>query len=183
MKDKIEQMKLKGYEFEDGLTDEEIKEIEERYNIKFPKSLIEFYKIALPVSEGFVNWRKTSEENIQSIKERLARPYDEIFWSMEENDFWVDGWDKPDSLEEKKKKFIEEMKEEPTPIPIYIHRCILSKEGIDDPAVLSMKGSDIIVYGNNLEEYLDNEFINTQEKHERNYSDSMGKWVDIMESY
>ena len=182
MKEKIEQMKLKGYKFEAGLTDDEIRTIERRYNINFPKSLIEFYTIALPVSKWFVNWRNTTEENIKDIKWRLAEPFNGIFWAMEKDEFWVDGWERPNSFEEMKKKFIEEMKDEPTPIPFYSHRYVLSQEGIDDPAVLSMYDSDIIVYGNNLEEYLDNEFINPQ-KHECKYLDSMGKWVDIMESY
>lgn len=183
MKEKIEKMKLKGIIFEDGLTEEEIKKIEERYSIKFPKSLIDFYSIGLPTGEGFVNWRDDSENNIIDIKKRLDRPFDGLIWGIEKNDFWVEGWEKPNTLEAKKQKLLEKMKNEPKPIPIYIHRYILSAEGVDDPAVLSMHDDDIIVYGDNLLEYLDNEFIGENHKHECHYSDTMGKWVDIMESY
>jgi len=182
--DIINKLKLKGIKFDKGLTGNEIKIIEERYNIIFPKSLVEFYKLGLPISDGFVNWRDESNENIEKIKQKLSRPYDGILWAIKENNFWVDNWDKPKTFAEQKEKFLEEMKNEPKPIPVYIFRYILSKDGIEDPAVLSMHNSDIIVYGNNLDEYFDNEFfLEHNEKHKCEYSEYMGKWIDIMESY
>lgn len=183
MNEKIERMKLKGIAFEKGLTIDEIEKIQERYSIKFPKSLIDFYSIGLPVGEGFVNWRDDSEDNIKEIQERLDRPFNGLIWGIENNNFWIEGWEEPNTLEFKKQKLYEILKNEPKPIPVYIHRYILSTDGVDDPAILSMHGDDIIVYGDNLLEYLDNEFIDENNKHECHYSDNMGKWVDIMESY
>lgn len=182
MEEKIEQMKLKGYVFDKGLSDEEIKIIEEKYDIKFPKSLKEFYKIGLPISDGFVNWRDFSEENVKNIKERIERPFNELFWDMENNGFWIEGWDEPPTIEEKKKIFFEKMKNEPKPIPVFIHRYILSSEGVDNPVILSMKASDIIIYGDNLMDYIDVEFLNRENIFLHEYKPEMGKWIDIMES-
>ena len=178
---------IRGIRLENGITNEEIATIEKRYNIVFPKSLIIFYRECLPVQEDyfeFVDWRNTSEDNVESIKERLRRPYEEMCWEMEHG-FWVYGWDRPDTLEDRKKTFMEKMRNEPRPIPVYSHRYILYKEGIDDPAVLSMAGSDIIVYGNNLKECLENDFCRneTGRIHDCCYLKHMGKWIDVMESY
>ncbi len=63
---------------EKGLSDEEIREIEERYEIVFPEALKIFYKKLLPVSEGFTNWRDTSEENVAYIKSSISHPIEEF---------------------------------------------------------------------------------------------------------
>lgn len=45
-------------------------------------------------------------------------------------------------------------------VPIYIHRYIVCPRGLDTSVVLSIAdGGDAIVYGNSLEEYLENEFL------------------------
>lgn len=48
--------------------------------------------------------------------------------------------------------------EEYTVIPIFAHRCIVITK--KDLKVYSIYGEDIIVYGNNLQEYLKREFLN-----------------------
>ncbi|MCD0471518.1 hypothetical protein [Flavobacterium sp. JAS] len=44
-------------------------------------------------------------------------------------------------------------------VPIYSHRALVVFENKNLSPVISAWGSDIIVYGNNLEEYLKNEFL------------------------
>lgn len=182
MKEIIDQMMKKGYKFEKGLSDEDIKIIEKRYNIKFPKSLIEFYKLANPISGDFVNWKDDSEENITKNKKLLNAPIDDILFEIEQNNYWVSEWEEPETIDEKKKKFVEIMKNEPKLIPFFYTRYVVSKEGVDDPGVLSLWGGDVIVLGNNLLDYLDNE-IHEKMIHESYYSDYMGKWIDIMNNY
>lgn len=46
-------------------------------------------------------------------------------------------------------------------IPIYSHRALVVFEDKNLSPVISVWGSDIIVYGNNLEEYLKNEFLSS----------------------
>ena len=53
----IDLLKNCGIKFESGLTIEEMLKIEKLYAIKFPKSLRDFLKEELPISEGFYNWR------------------------------------------------------------------------------------------------------------------------------
>ena len=179
--DIIEEMKIKGYKFDRCLTDEEIANIEQIYNIKFPKTLIEFYKKGLPIDFGFINWRDTSEENIENIKKILYYPINSLLYLIENDSYWVEDWPVFETIEERKQYFIETMKNEPIPIPIYKNRYILSSDKEENPAVLSFAGRDIIVYGSNLQDYLEKEFLG---KTGPTYNESdYGKWAEIMDSY
>ena len=70
----IKLLKWQGVEFETGLTVEEIAKIEDIYKIKFPESLKEFLMMALPMSEGFFNWRNLDQDNVMFIKKIINRP-------------------------------------------------------------------------------------------------------------
>ena len=52
-----------------------------------------------------------------------------------------------------------ELGKNPKFIPFYIHRYILSNGKPSDSIVCSIHGSDAIVYGSNLKEYLKAEFL------------------------
>ena len=186
MRTLIKQLKKIGVVFANGLSNEEIEAIETRYEICFPKSLIEFYKEALPINDSsqgamnFYNWRDTSAENIARIKKMLDWPWEGVFFDIDHG-FWVDGWEEPKTLEEKKRVFMEIMKIEPKPIPIYGHRFILYQRGVDDPPVLSMYQTDIIIYGYTLIEYMEYEF-EIRKEHEWRSLNNLGKWKDIMDT-
>lgn len=183
-KEIIEKMKLKGFTFDSGLTDEEINNIEGIYGITLPESLKEFYKEGLPSGEAFPNWRDVSEENINKIRERIIRPYNGLIEEIKDNQFWSNEWPSFDNIDEKTKYFNDLYNQAPRLIPIAYSRYIISSEETNDPAILSVHGSDIIVYGNNLKEYLENEFILDQDnRHEIEFLPHMGKWIDIMDAY
>jgi hypothetical protein len=54
-----------------GLSGEEIQRVESRFGFRFPVDLREFLMHALPVSSGFVDWRRKPDEE---IRKRLAWP-------------------------------------------------------------------------------------------------------------
>ena len=129
--DIITEMKKKGVIFDTGLSCDEISRIEEIYGIKFPESLKEFYKTALPVGEKderipYPEWRDFSPENIEKIKEMMY-PYE--------------APSEHSSIEY------------PPLIPIWGHRYLPVSE-LDDPPAISCVGCDIIWYGENLCEML-----------------------------
>jgi hypothetical protein len=47
----------KGIGFDKGLTDEEVFQIENKFNFRFPPDLRTFLQTVLPNERGFVNWR------------------------------------------------------------------------------------------------------------------------------
>jgi len=87
----IKLLKRQGVEFETGLTVEEIAKIEDIYKIKFPESLKEFLMMALPMSEGFFNWRNLDQDNVMFIKKIINRPTEDID-ELAEEVYWCDDW-------------------------------------------------------------------------------------------
>ena len=143
--------------FAPGLTKEEISVIETRYNICFPKSLRDFLMLALPVSDGFYNWRDDSAENISTIKKAIARPMEALKELAEEAE-WCEAWGKkPESVAEKGAEVKKRLQKAPILIPVYAHRYMPMVEA-ENPPVLSVHGTDVIYYGENLVDYLDVEF-------------------------
>jgi hypothetical protein len=153
----IMKLKEKGIKFHEGLSSQEIKEIEKKYEILFTKELKKFYTIALPVSDGFYNWRNFNNENVRLIKQMLKNPADDLREYIDEI-YWCDDWgDEPDNVDEKNKILIKKIDSAPKLIPIYSHRYIACFESKQNP-VFSIHGTDIIYYGENLESYLEIEF-------------------------
>jgi len=54
----IRLLKGKGIQFDSGMTDIEIIQVETKFNIKFPPDLKQFLQFGLPISKNFVNWRQ-----------------------------------------------------------------------------------------------------------------------------
>ena len=149
---------IKLYE---GLTDEEFEKIENFYSIKFPISLRALYKSFLP---EFYNWRDFSEENVNKIKHYLNWPVEGILFDIKMNGFWkkcFGPW--TDDINENIKnalEFLENSNNETVPklIPIYSHRYVPCYPDIIDVPVISVYQTDIIFYGDNLEDYFKKEF-------------------------
>ena len=144
--------------FARGLTRDEISTIELRYNIHFPKSLRNFLMQALPVSNGFYNWRDSSAENVRYIKEAIARPMEAL-------------------------KELAEASKAPVLIPVYAHRYMPMVD-TENPPILSVHGTDIIYYGENLLDYLDVEFgTKKQEDIAFDRIQPVPFWSEIMERF
>ena len=72
----IKLMKDSGIKFDAGLTQNELEKIYEIYKIKFPLSLKSFLTTALPVSDGFYDWRDFSSGNVTKIKNMMQHFYE-----------------------------------------------------------------------------------------------------------
>jgi hypothetical protein len=179
----IDLLKIKGIIFEDGLDLQEVNNIENIYEIKFPPDLKEFLSIALPVSNNFINWRDTSEENIKKISNRLNWPVEGMIFDIENNNFWYSAWgNKPNDLEEAIKICKNEMKKVPRLIPICSHRYIPSEPNEAGNPIFSVYQTDIIYYGEDLISYLQLEF--DMKRYEDMDFESIKKirfWIDLQE--
>lgn len=150
----IELLRNKGIIFTKGLSDKEILDIEETFMFIFPPDLKLFLQIALPISNGFVNWHSTKD-----VKSRLDWVFEGIAFDIRNNAFWHADWgEKPDSLAEQ--IHIAELFYNNCPklIPIYSHRFLPASPCEMGNPVLSIYQTDIIYYGNDLLTYLCNEF-------------------------
>lgn len=154
----IEILRKNNIDLDKGLSDFEIDNIEMIYSITFPPELRELYKVALPISKGFYNWREAlDEKNISKYKEILKIPFDGIKQSIDEID-WAESWG--EDLKDKKIKdkiIMDKLALAPKLIPVFDHRYMVSTSEPRFP-VFSIVGWDIIYYGSDLENYFNIEF-------------------------
>ena len=111
---------------------------------------------------GFPHWYDFSPENVKENRKRMSAPY--RFLKKEALDwYWNPAWgEKPDSEEEAGRIFDEIAAEAPVMFPFFGHRYLPLIDGMEDPPVLSSVGSDTVVYGNHLLNYLNADFSNAE---------------------
>lgn len=145
-----------GVLFAPGLTLIEVQQIEEEYGFTFPPDLKDFLLFALPISEGFINWRESDRDEIQR---RLSWPYEGVCFDIEHNAFWIEEWgQKPSVLTDAFDIAKHAINNAPTLIPVYGHRYMPDRPSERGNPVFSVYQTDIIYYGSDLYDYLQNEF-------------------------
>jgi len=151
----------KGIQFDNGLTTDEIKQIETKFDFLFPPDLKRFLQLGLPISKGFINWRQglNNAKIINEIESILDWPLEGMLFDLKNNDFWVNSWgDKPANYEEKEIKARQKYLTFPKLIPIYGHRYIPTEPMEEGNPVFSVYQMDIVYYGFDLATYFTNEF-------------------------
>jgi hypothetical protein len=139
-----------------GLTDEEFLRVERRFGFRFPPDLRSFLAIGLPDSGRWVDWRNADEK---AIRERLNWPLEGICFDIEHNQFWLDEWgERPADLQEAFHVARRAVSEAPALIPICSHRYLPADPFEAGNPVFSVHQTDIIYYGADLMDYLQNEF-------------------------
>jgi hypothetical protein len=154
----------KGVHFEVGLTDDEVLQVETKFNIKFPPDLKLFLKTALPTSQKFVNWRAglKSKEEANKIVSILNWPLEGMLFDVK-NNYWLEDWGQsPENYDEKEIVVKKNYETYPKLIPINSHRYIPSVPNESGNPIFSIYQLDIIYYGTNLEHYFANEFRYTK---------------------
>jgi hypothetical protein len=151
----VELLTKLGVEFQSGLSSQELTEIEGSYHLNFPPDLRFFLQLAVPIQEGFPNWRGTRA----ALQERLSWPTKGICFDIERNAFWLQSWgEKPAKLDDAIAFAIEALSGTPSLIPIYKHRYIPDEPAEAGNPVLSVYQTDIVPYGNDLPGYFNTEF-------------------------
>jgi hypothetical protein len=160
-----------------GMNESKINDIEKKYQIRFPPDYREFLKILHTVDfkpkdgQFFFNWLK----NEQVVVDKLNWPY----FSISQDRIWLKSWGTaPDSQDEIVNRFNKWYRDAPKLIPIFGHRYIISEPCKDGNPILSVFGSDTIIYGWNLKHYLLSEFSEDMpdELFEKIYDDEDGSW-------
>jgi hypothetical protein len=139
-----------------GLTDSEVKAIQNRFGFTFPPDLRVVLQFAVPIGKRFPNWRDESETALRS---RLTWPLEGIWFDVESNGFWPADWgEKPSEEQVRLEKLKAIVEDAPRLIPIYSHRYISAEPADAGNPIYSVHQSDIILYGNDLASYFHNEF-------------------------
>lgn len=162
-----------------GLEESAIDDIEQEFGVKFTWHHKQFLKILHTIdrkevrivdADGwtvetpdensirkeypfFYNWNTDKEE----IQKYLKWPYETILEDvLGTNGVWLKSWGstRPSSDEAKEKMFAQWFEKAPPLIPINSHRFVVSQDLTTDNPVLSVYGSDTIVYGWHMKHYL-----------------------------
>lgn len=176
----VSRLQERGIRFDVGLRSQEIEMIQQKYDILFPESLRSFYQNALPISEGFYNWRKDSRENVSYIKSAMEKPFKDMMECCDELD-WCEKWGEEPASPRKRKLALQNMvRGAPKLIPIFSHRYMANVQIPENP-VFSVSGTDIICYAKNLESYLEIEFkLKRQENIWINELPHIPFWSDLL---
>jgi hypothetical protein len=145
-----------GVVFQSGLTAEEVERIERRHGFRFPPDYRAFLMQALPGSHSFIDWRSADDEAIRS---RMELPFEDMCFDIENKAFWLRGWGpRPARLEDAFAIARRAVGAAPKLVPIAGHRFIPESPHEEGNPVFSVHQTDIIYYGSNLAEYLENEW-------------------------
>lgn len=171
----INKLKEKGVKFDKGLTSREFIAIEHIYGFEFPGDIKRFFALALPISEGFYNWRDFSETNVESIKQILNKIKQSFIFSMKRSKD-LEKFNKIFPLvndeKELKECLCDYLDKSPSLIPIYNYDFCFSN--ISDMPILTYKPpTNLSVLGINLEDWLKKKFL-----HNFNYKNSQIKFLN-----
>ncbi len=147
--DKKLELKLGGY------SPDELKQIESKWKIKFPKKFSEIlmkYKIQ---NKGFIDWLNDDEVLIFN---KLNEPLLGLLESIE-NGFWLKKWGPCKSIEKNIMHIKKLLGEAPRLIPLHRNKYLMPTQDGEVNPVFSIVGHDIIIYSSSINTYLSSNFI------------------------
>lgn len=164
-----------------GLSDEQIDEVQRKYEVQFTPDHREFLKVLHAIDkkeiveyedEGeiiteesifFYNWLADEKEVVEIIKGSYNWMKHDV---DEKSQVWLKSWGiKPTSLDKRIEIFEEWFSHVPALLPLRGFRYIVSDESLKWKPIISMGSSDIIVMGWDFRTYLLNELRNHLDIH------------------
>lgn len=141
---------------EDGLSEQELRAIEDRFGLSFNPAHRMLLAATLPVGEGWLDWRHGA---VDVLRRRLDWPVDGIIFDVHNNGFWPRSWGpRPTISSDAERVARQHMARVPLLIPVYSHRYAPAAPAPGSSPVFSVYQSDVIVYGENLLDYVAREF-------------------------
>ena len=149
-----------------GLTDTEFARIEEEYEFEFADDHRAFLASGLPLNrppaqaetwqKPWPDWRNGDHGD---LRRQLGWPVEGTLFDVEHNVFWHPSWGpRPADASQALSTARRHLRQAPMMIPVYSHRYLPAGHGTWGHPVLSIHQTDIIVYGTDLADYINQEF-------------------------
>ncbi|MBU6414437.1 MAG: SMI1/KNR4 family protein [Planctomycetes bacterium] len=149
-------------DFDRGLPDAELSEIDKRFALTFPPDLQACLITALPTGDDFPNWRaaiNNDPKHVEHIAYRMDWPISSMIFDVENDNFWHPRFgSRPTTAKERETVVRAAMQSVPKLIPICSHRYLPATPSEAGNPVFSVYQTDIIYYGENLIDYITEEF-------------------------
>ncbi|WP_327708899.1 hypothetical protein OG912_08940 [Streptomyces sp. NBC_00464] len=131
--------------------------VERQFGFTFSADHRVFLAAGLPHgSSGWPDWRNGDPED---LAERLAWPVEGVLFDVKHNVFWHPAWpSRPADAADALRVARAELAAVPQLVPVYGHRYLPGMAGEYGHPVLSVWQTDIIIYGNDLADYIRHEF-------------------------
>jgi hypothetical protein len=138
-----------------GLTGGEFRAIETRFGFRFSPDHRTLLSAGLPGGDPrWPDWRGSSAV----LGGLLSAPIDGILFDVEENDLWLATWGvRPRTPDKAVGVARRALAQAPILVPVFSHRYAPALDAADLP-VFSVMQSDVVVYGDDLEDYFFREF-------------------------
>lgn len=144
-----------GITMDAGLTDHEIDRAEREYGFSFADDHRAMLAAGLPVGAGWPNWRAPTG----ALADQLRWPIDGLLLAVAHHDYWHPEWGtRPDQVADAVAKADSWLAMAPRMVPVHKHGYLPAGAGTYGHPVLSMEQTDIIVYGEDLADYVEHEF-------------------------
>jgi hypothetical protein len=190
LKTAIEYMQRAGVQFDPGLSDAEILDIEQKCKFRFPPELRSLLQFALHISreqnghrfDYFPNWRIEPEKEFIKSWEWVI---DGILFHVRDlgfrrKGFWVDEWGaRPKDVEEAVEVARKALQKVTPLVRVYAHRYMPLKPEASGNPVFSLWSTDIIYYGYNFVHYLAWEFGIPVGEYETPYPPYIDFWSEF----
>jgi hypothetical protein len=161
-----------------GLSDDEFTDIEAALGFEFADDHRAFLAVGLPVGEGWPDWRR---EGRRGLRKRLQLPLDGILFEVEWHGFWTDRWgQRPARMKDALRSANYQLARVPRMVPVYSHRYLAAGRGTFGHPVLSIYQTDIIVYGDDLLDYVDGEFVRKSPVSQQFTTPTVDFWSELV---
>jgi hypothetical protein len=145
-----------GVELAPGLTEAQLLRVEGVLRHSLPPDLRGLLAEFLPIGGHFPNWR---DPESNAIRDWLDAPGEGIASRVRAGLFWWASWgERPTDPRAASDLARVRLADVPRLCPIYSHRYLPLEPPLAGNPVLSVYGTDIVYYGNNLSAYLQHEF-------------------------
>lgn len=150
----LSRLSEKGVQFDRGLNEAEISQIELAFQFAYPPDLRCLLQRALPVGQYFVPWRADFKE----LDRWFRKPVEGVLFDVESNVFWYDEWgSRPTSVDEACQVAEIHLANVPRLIPIgdslYL-KCVPAVPCLAGNPIFSINQTDILHAGRDLADFL-----------------------------
>lgn len=152
----IRRLRDVGVQLDAGLSERELANLEEEFDFTFGPEHRELLSLAVAVGDSWVDWRNDPRDVIRG---RLEWPTVGVIFDVHHDDFWPASWGKrPPDEDAADRVARDRLALMPRLVPLFGHRYLTSEAQYVPSPVFSVYQTDVIVHGDNLIDYVANEF-------------------------